>query len=867
MRNKRPLIGVLLLAMFINLIPCVNVFAAENTFISEKTEFLSGIGIYDTNYEDTATVSRATFAIILTKLVNDAEVNENYSKGAFFDISSSYYAAGAIDYAYNMGYMDAADDAFRPDDNITGTEATNAILNVMGYSDIIKEQGLESAARGSGIKTFLSDNEITVKQLTPMLYDALYAPMIVKTSPTDYAKDSGQTIMNKYLKLLKGEGVVNKIDGLNLNGMAVEMDNDRVEISGNSYVDANGDAEEFFGMQTEFWYRDDDSDEIVYIRGGRDYKNIEVNYRDLSYSYGKLGYEKDNKTKWITMDSNAAVILNGMPAYAVTDANIAKTGTAKFVMNGNKCVAAIFFEYDNYVVDMARNKEVRFKYDKGSISFDSGVFFIKKNGNETDYGDIKENDVLSVAHNRNGNVWYIESSDNFVEGKIISTDIDEGVVRFDNEECYIDKSFMTLAATKKYDLREIAAGIEASFGINFLGEICSMNITGGEFQYGYIKKVWQDEEDDSIYIKMLTKRHNGFHTYQFSKKVLINGESKKRENVYSIVKDYYDSCNSENPPVVKFKQNYSGEIKQIVTKVIDGGYTYDEDSINKPIPRKAGRGYLLYYNYGYWAGVADFGSSIRAHRHDPDAVIAFRVPNDGNEKDFAVGTPNDFGMDRDQGWWDNIFYDIDEFAQPKLIVYYPDSVSDHVDEFSKYVIGVQKMILTLNDEDEQIMRVCGYENGDYVEYETKPDEELITFLKTVKKGDFIQIEKDTSNVITQAAFYITYNLSTFDFTRLEPTGDIGSRLKDAEAKFAVVDEVRDPFVKVQGDIKQDWCVIMMAQDFNKNGEKSFTIYDGDEFYSGTINDLRKGDLVFWFLEKAYGHFRSIVVFRNNPYRP
>ena len=60
---------------------------------------------------------------------------------------------------------------------------------------------------------------------------------------------------------------------------------------------------------------------------------------------------------------------------------------------------------------------------------------------------------------------------------------------------------------------------------------------------------------------------------------------------------------------------------------------------------------------------------------------------------------------------------------------------------------------------------------------------------------------------------------------------------------------------------------MMAQDFNKNGEKSFTIYDGDEFYSGTINDLRKGDLVFWFLEKAYGHFRSIVVFRNNPYRP
>ena len=366
---------------------------------------------------------------------------------------------------------------------------------------------------------------------------------------------------------------------------------------------------------------------------------------------------------------------------------------------------------------------------------------------------------------------------------------------------------------------------------------------------------------------MLTKRHNGFHTYQFGKKVLINGESKKRENVYSIVKDYYDSCNSENPPVVKFKQNYAGEIKQIVTKVIDGGYAYDDDSINKPIPRKPGQGYLLYYNYGYWAGVADFGSSIRTHRHNPDAVITFRVPSDGNEKDFAVGTPNDFGMDRDQGWWDNIFYDIDEFAQPKLIVYYPDSVSDHVDEFSKYVIGVQKVLLTLNDEDEQIMRVCGYENGDYVEYETKPDVDLIAFLETVKKGDFIQIEKDTSNVITQAAFYITYNLSDFDFTRLDPTGDIGSRLKDAEAKFAVVDEVRDPFVKIQGDIKQDWCVIMMAQDFNRNGEKSFTIYDGDEFYSGTINDLRKGDLVFWFLEKAYGHFRSIVVFRNNPYRP
>lgn len=866
MRNNRPLISVLLLAMFINLIPCVNVFAAENTFVSEKTELLSGIGIYDTNYEDTATVSRAAFAIMLTKLVNAAEVNENYSKGAFFDISSSYYAAGAIDYVYNMGYMDAADDAFRPDDNITGTEATNAILKVIGYSEIIKEHGPEAAARGSGIKTFLSDSEITVKQLTPMLYDALYAPMMVKTSPTDYAKDSGQTIMSKYLKLLKGEGVVNKIDGLNLNGTAEEMKDDRVEISGNSYVDTNGDAEEFFGMQTEFWYRDD-SDEIVYIRSGRDYKKIEVNYRDLSYSYGTLGYEKNHKTKWIKMDSNAAVILNGMPAYAVTDANIAKTGTAKFVMNGNKCVAAIFFEYDNYVVDMAKNQEVRFKYDKGSMSFDSGVFFIKKNGNETDYGDIKENDVLSVAHNRNGNVWYIESSDNFVEGKIISTDIEEGIVRFDHEECYIDKSFMTLAATKKYDLRKIAAGIEASFGVNFLGEICSMNIMGGEFQYGYIKKVWQDEEDESIYIKMLTKRHNGFHTYQFGKKVLINGESKKRENVYSIVKDYYDSCNSENPPVVKFKQNYAGEIKQIVTKVIDGGYAYDDDSINKPIPRKPGQGYLLYYNYGYWAGVADFGSSIRTHRHNPDAVITFRVPSDGNEKDFAVGTPNDFGMDRDQGWWDNIFYDIDEFAQPKLIVYYPDSVSDHVDEFSKYVIGVQKVLLTLNDEDEQIMRVCGYENGDYVEYETKPDVELITFLETVKKGDFIQIEKDTSNVITQAAFYITYNLSDFDFTRLDPTGDIGSRLKDAEAKFAVVDEVRDPFVKIQGDIKQDWCVIMMAQDFNKNGEKSFTIYDGDEFYSGTINDLRKGDLVFWFLEKAYGHFRSIVVFRNNPYRP
>lgn len=868
MRNKISLINVLLLAMFINLISGINVFAAEEPNISERTEFLSGIGIYDTNYEDTATISRATFAIMLTKLVNNAEVNENYSKGAFFDISSSYYAAGAIDYVYSMGYMDATDDTFRPDDNITGTEATSAILKVMGYSDIIKEHELETAVRGSGIDAFLSDNEITVKQLTPMLYDALYAPMmVIKKLPNDYVKDSGQTIMSKYLKLIKGEGVVNKIDGLNLNGVAEELDNDRVEISGDSFVDINGAAEEFFGMQTEFWYRDDDSDEIVYIRGARDYKYIEVNYRDLSYGRGKVGYKKDNKTKWITMDSNAAVILNGMPAYDVTDTNIAKTGTAKFIMNGNKCVAAILFEYDNYVVDMAKGKEVRFKYDKGSMSFDSGVFYIKRNGNETDYADIKENDILSVAHNQNGTVWYIESSDNSVEGKIISTEADEGIVRFYNGECYIDKSFMTLAATKKYDLKEIAAGLEASFGVNFLGEICSMSIIGGEFQYGYIKRVWQNEDEDSIYIKMLTKRHNGFHTYQFSKKVLINGERKKRENIYNVVKDYYDSCNSENPPVVKFKQDYSGEIKQIVTKVIDGGYTYDEDSINKPIPRKAGKGYLLYYNYGYWAGVADFGSSIRAHRHDPDAVIAFRVPSDGNEKDFAVGTPNDFGMDRDQGWWDNIFYDIDEFAQPKLIVYYPDSVSDHVDEFSKYVIGVQKKIVMLNEDDEQIVRVCGYENGDYVEYDTKPDEDLVAFLKTVKKGDFIQIEKNTSNVITQAAFYITYDLDNFDFTRLEPAGDIGGRLKDAEAKFAVVDEVREPFVKIQGDIKQDWCVVMMAQDFNKNGEKSFTIYDGDEFYSGTINDLRKGDLVFWFLEKAYGHFRSIVVFRNNPYRP
>lgn len=873
---------------------------AEDNGQERYIKILYNLGISERTATADSLITRAEFAEILTNLLDADDIIKPYTKGSFLDVDGKRAEAAAIDFLYNMGIMvDIEDGKFRPDDNLKFSEACEAIVRLLGYKDMGEAKGFTNAAVSVGAaKGVKSTGEfITMGQLAKMLYNSLDIQLAEYTVLKDgVTVGLGNTVLLRdYLGITEASGRVTAVKGMSLYGLPKEdLTEMQVEIDNVLYETLEYFSADRLGSKINFWYRENDEDknEIIYAEFADNSSEITLNYSDVKKLDGSvLEYELSGKTKKLKLSGNMRLIKNGVPFSSLKDIDFNKKGTLKFALENDKCVAVIALEYKSYVVDTVGSK-IRFKYDAD--------FSIKTNDTENDYiitdgknyyniSDIEPSDVLSVAHDDSTSVYFIRFSRKSVYGEITKTRVKNGEIKIEigGNEYGADADFYALCESGKHSLTSLIPGLTSEFCVDFSGDICGMSYTD-DLQYAYVKAAGAISGDmaEDYALKIFTQRQKEFKIYKLAKRVVYNGASLDKEEACNKMKDFLTACegDEQNPPVMKFKENLQGEITEIVNKVVKG-YETSDSVLQKPVPRYVGDAkasssdtdgyrFAISYKKFYTADsrITDsdstynqnFYNDIHIYTYDGETdVVCMKIPPDGNEEDFEVGVPYDLGIYKDWSYHDVIFYDLNEFYEPAFMLLFASGGTATIKGSGQTVVGVES-VETVFENGEAVTKLTGYYNGVETVYTVPEDKpEIYSLAKTLQKGDFVQLEADYKNKITGMKFYFTYNVDSFDFSRLKDGGDIYDHFVTQGGYSILLDYVKNAnenFVAFEGDPTVSKLVYCLDYDYPAGGQ--ITMFDGESFSKIKFADIRRDDVIFAIASPGSTFFRTIVVLRD-----
>lgn len=245
------------LSLFLALCICSTIstvsFAKEPNDIVDKEAYiyaeklLSDLGVYEGVEAYSAAdgfVKKDVFAIIIARLMKiETGVDGEYNMG-LIDVKPDDFAAKEIQALMSKGILDIpADGYYNPGKYITYKEAAKVLVQVLGYDIAVSDKtfnGYLAQARNIGILknvSFSKDERLQVKQLTLMLYNALFVDsmgmLFVGNEPT-YAVLKGETLLLNNFNLEEVVGVITANSITNLDFEA-ELPGGNVNIDGVTY--------------------------------------------------------------------------------------------------------------------------------------------------------------------------------------------------------------------------------------------------------------------------------------------------------------------------------------------------------------------------------------------------------------------------------------------------------------------------------------------------------------------------------------------------------------------------------------------------------------------------------------------------------
>ena len=845
------IIGIL---MIIGILINGNVFAADNgskdTGACKETEILAGLQIYSMIHDNDERLTRGEFANILAK-IDRITFQDEFTKGAFFDIEQGDPDAAVIDYVYLNGYMKVTNNKFNKDENLTAEDAIFGILNVMGYksksfASVYKELA-DSLDITKGMN--ITGGEIDYYSLSKLIYNSLSAPMY-----------HGNNLLNVKLKLTHGNGIVEGVYGKYLYGTPVLLKENELLISGQKYIAGNSEILEAIGYNVDFWYPDDENSdpEIFYWRAESQYSSKTISIKDIAeVTKDKVKYDDGNKVKNIRLADDIRILKNSMPQADLDfaeDSNV--KGDITFIIKDNKALYAFARTYKSYAVEKVKDDVITFKYGEG----DSTSNTLKLNDNNINYiimtdgfagniEDITAGSVISVAREENSEYCFIYVSTNYVEGTVTSYRSDKGKILYKMNDIEYKMDSVLYQKTEKRVKGTQTININEDYGfyLDVSGEVVDVESLGyNKYIYGYITKVSIDENTaPEVYqIKIYSASPKGEKKYDIPKSIKINGKQSKRENAIRDIENYWKNSTEMNPPICKYKISRKGDIEAITIEVRRTFDNVSDDYIT--MPYEPGE-YLYYDYYNYFEPTASEKRANITYRKGWDSSICFRIPSDRQDiKKFDAGSPVDMGIEGDGKIKAKFaFYDFDEFYRPACIVYNASgeqSISNEIED----VMGIQTVSTVLNEDNEIVYRIGGYMHGVYCEYNIE-DEELLNLANTLEKGDFIIIAID-GDTITDAELYMTVNEDKYK----DLIAKYDSQKSDDKSigKWMLIARVADSapnYIRLNGDPLTQMCIISPEANYRRFlHDGGFTIYDcekGEYVYGAFWDDLNEGDLI------------------------
>ena len=875
-----------IISLLISLIFLLNgaVFAEKQVENDEnvcrETTLLAKLQFYDAIQADSAKITRAEFARILAK-IDRVDLSEEFSKGAFFDIPQGDSDAAVIDYVYNKGYMTVQDNKFLKNDNLQAEDAVYSAVMLLGYNTAAHTGGYMQVADSLGLTKGMriKSGEIDYRSLSKMLYAAINAPMYFDVAFTNGKTD--KSILKIRFDLESEEGVIEGSFGKYLYGMPKNLEQNEILINGRKYITEDSELQAAIGYSVTFWYSENHAEEreIFCYEFDKSYETVKMTYSDLEkQDNSRIVYYQNRIMKNLKCDENMRILRNSKPE---TDISFlfadGVKGDVTFILKDGKVQTVIAYEYKSYAVKSIKNNEIKFKYDSGDIidlEDDDVTNVVYIDGFPGSTNDIAVGNIISVAYEPGTKYRFLFVSTDYFEGTVSRIYEEEGVNYYTvNGVNYpVDAELYDKIIRRVRDTAKVERNQDYAVYLDIAGEITDVEDLGyNKYMYGYLTRANESEDADyKCEIRMYSMVPKGENRYTLPEKITFNGVRRKTEDIGAEIVNYYRNSSLNNPPVVKYKLARNGNIEALTITIKQ---TKEDISDNYMTMPYATGEYQFWEYYNGWKSTGndpDMTYVTYMHQWDDYEATCFRIPSDrSNVSKYDCGTPRDMDM-KGNGVIKATFsfYDVDEFNRPACVVYNAASAQDIKLE-NRNVIGIEKVITTLNDDDEICLKVCGYMHGKYVERMVY-DEDAVNVFKNMKKGDFAAVILDSvTNDITKAAFYMTADPDKFDpnyFLNNHASGKEGSFQKGM--LIARVKDSTKQMISLNGNSKIMTTII--APDGNYREGDSFringgyTIYDCEKrefIYGAFFDELQEGDLIC--ASTAKNLMYSFVVLRNS----
>ncbi len=774
--NKRIIASILGGCFAVSAVPALAAVPSEaaGTRFEEAVSVLSSLNIMngDENgqyrLDDTIIRSEVTKMAVTAMGMQDAADNAKGTEN-FDDVASDHWANGYINVAVSLGLVEGDGDGnFRPNDEISYSEATAIMVRAAGYETKADKKG----GYPSGYISVANENKM-LKNVEGSAREPIsrgdVAILTNNTLETNKMEQTGfgsnpvyevtdKTLLGDNLETEKFNGQITAVGAAALNGYS-SVNDDSVRIDDTVYPAATNLSNLLGYNVTCYAKKTGAGDREIILAMPVSGKNTTVDLNSDLFaglttknSLNAVEYYADenaNRTTTAVIDAEAQLIYNNRAAEFSTDL-IDLTGKQAYMTmldtdNDSRYDIIFVTEYKNVIVDyVSANKAVG--KDKTVIRFDNDDYKLFLGSNTAELEDLREWDVLSIAESLDKSYREIYATRNSVEGKLDAKSEDGYTI---GGELYKLSTDFT---------EDPAVGTTAEFCLDVAGKIAAVktvsNLSDG---YAYLTNAYRSDDGESVMIKV-TDKSGEQATLTLAAKPKLNGVTSTPEAVLAAL--------TNEGSVVKQLITYSTNTSDRVTELNianDRSEAGTADINNFTLNKKL-------ENELYVSSTGKFGN-IRVS----SSTIVFDVSDD---KDIKV---TDSSVFENNQTYSGLVYDMSESFTAGVIVLTDTAFKANT---SAPAAVVKKITVGMNSEDEQTDILTALVDGEETTLYAADDTVLTKGDgKKLEEGDIIQYKTDSDGNIAGIRVLLDISAKETEFAT-ESENDMMLVYGKVEKRFA-----------------------------------------------------------------------------------
>ncbi len=851
---------------------------------------MTGFGIMeaasDKEFGSDALVKRGEFALYAARLFGSDVKPAASAKGYFDDVDRTTPEGAAVDFLAGVGIIEKKGREYNPNDEITYAEAIRILLNGLGYGNDAKALGgypggyIRTATECSlNDNVWLMTNSVLKKtEAAQLLYNAL---LVYPKNGLNETED--KTLLETKWNVKEVKGVVEAYEDTSVSSNKKLPDN-TVQIGEEAYKTGDTNIGKYVGYNVKAYYRDEDGEKtIVSFTERKNYNTVQTyDADDVEVTGNNVKVTKDKTSKTQKIAASASVIYNGqfVSNYSkLEDVLNIHEGEITFIANDGSSAANVIIvtEYKQLLIDRVDKKAGRLYLKNGSPSVLDDVITVKPEENDVtvfidgkaaEFNDIQPDDAVTMIMSPDGEKFTLEVSRATVTGKITAKSKDK--IKIGDTE--YDLSY--------YSADKLNVGVEGVFAVTMDGKLLGLvaGTKSSDNNYAYVINVFTDNDAEEAFVKLYTA-DGILETYKCAATVNINGQ--RRE--YNAIQNYL-----KKSELVTFALNSDGNIRRI-------NRPYDTSSNIEYVNETE---FIKNWNKSsvrYIDGI--MGMSLVT-----DDTVIFSMPryDRNNSADYRLLKMSDL---KNRTYADVTCYDIDRQGRIGALLIVED-ISDSV-TMSNSLFFVKEVANAVNDEDEQVARITGYQDGEELTLDFTADTSCITYEdgwmnyvgnedfdlnysteipgEKLNVGDAIQYTLDNEGNVS--AFRLVYNNEKIVFDtngRMKDENDlIESRYEDWSGTGSVTkqDFYDDLYISF-GTVKARYLDYMLNIGLKESEVINYPnsmiidyyrpinlknapiyVYDAQqrELELGDIEDISKDDFVF-VRSKKMGELNEVMVY-------